>query len=233
MEKISKIPSIHRYEDFVDALRIAGMSMGGENDEGIFSLCSLFGEEIEWHTEKPDTDPWEWRIRVLDEFDDIAYGKLFFKKSGYLTKEWYPYFYTARRQGRSFEEIYKEGKISAYAKKIYKIVSDRGAIPLHAIKKTGDVKKEDKSKFDRAIIELQMGMFITVCGRARKISFEGQEYGWSSTVFCTTEEYFGGETIEKAAGLTPKNAYGKIENHLYTLNPNIEEKKIEKFIYGI
>ena len=30
----------------------------------------------------PETDPWEWRIRVLDERDDIAYAKLFYKKSG-------------------------------------------------------------------------------------------------------------------------------------------------------
>lgn len=233
MGEIKGIPDIHCYDDFVTALHLAGMSMGGENDEGIFSLCSYFGKEIEWHTENSDTDPWEWRIRVLDEFEDIAYGKLFFKKSGYITKEWYPYFYAARRQGRSFQEIYKQGKISSYAKQIYEIINDKGALPLHAIKKEADVKKEDKSRFDRAITELQMGMFITICGRARKISFEGQEYGWSSTVFCTAEEYFGRELSEKAALLTPKKACEAIEDHLYTLNPDLQEKKIEKFIYGI
>lgn len=26
---------------------------------------------VRWHTGDPETDPWEWRIRVLDERDDI------------------------------------------------------------------------------------------------------------------------------------------------------------------
>ncbi len=65
--------------------------------EGVFTLSDAFGESIAWHTEDPETDPWEWRIRVLDEYTDIAYGKLFFRKSGYITKEWYPYFLAVRR----------------------------------------------------------------------------------------------------------------------------------------
>jgi hypothetical protein len=95
------------YNDFVNSLLDAGFSMGGGNSEGIFSVVSWSWNEappydtpVRWHTGDPETDPWEWRIRVLDERDDIAYAKLFFKKSGYITKEWYPYFLAVRRSGK-------------------------------------------------------------------------------------------------------------------------------------
>ena len=62
-------------------------------------------------------------MRVLEERDDIVYAKLFFRTSGFITKEWYPYFYAVRRQGETFEEAYENGTISQMAKRIYEIPS--------------------------------------------------------------------------------------------------------------
>ena len=47
-------------------------------------------------------------MRVLEEREDIAYSKVFFRTSGYITREWYPYFYAVRRKGESFQEAAKE-----------------------------------------------------------------------------------------------------------------------------
>ena len=47
-------------------------------------------------------------MRVLEERTDIAYSKVFFKTSGFITREWYPYFYAVRRNGESFEEVYRD-----------------------------------------------------------------------------------------------------------------------------
>lgn len=145
---------IHNFNDFLDNLYQAGMSMGGERDEGVFGLCSFFGKEICWHMENPDTDPWEWRMRVLHERKDIAYGKFFFKKSGYVTEEWYPYFYRIRRGNRELEEEYAEGNISRYAKRIYDLLLEYRELPLHLLKQYGGFSREDKSKFDSAVTEL-------------------------------------------------------------------------------
>ena len=85
---------IYNYTDFVEALLKAGFSMGGGNSDGVFALVPWSWEEtppydtpVRWHTGDAETDPWEWRMRVLDERGDIAYGKVFFKKSGFITKE--------------------------------------------------------------------------------------------------------------------------------------------------
>ena len=148
--------------------------MGGGNAKGIFALIDydwlnrdLLDTPVKWHCGDPEVDPWEWRMRVLEERSDIAYSKVFFKTSGFITKDWYPYFYAVRRNGETFEEAYERGGISHTAKRIYDIVRD-GYVALHEIKALGGFGKEDKSSFDRVMVELQMGMFITMTGRKQK-----------------------------------------------------------------
>lgn len=231
---------IQNYNDFTTALLDAGFSMGGGNGEGIFSVVPWSWNEdppyetpVRWHTGNPETDPWEWRMRVLDERSDIAYAKLFFKKSGYITKEWYPYFLAARRGGRSFNEEYKNGTVSNYTKRVYDTISENGTLPLHAVKQlSGFSKPEDKTKFERALVELQMKMHLTICGRQQKLSQKGEEYGWSSTVLCTTECFWGDEVFKKAAKIAEQEAVEKITAQIYRLNSAAEQKNISKFIKG-
>ena len=230
---------IKNYTDFVEVLLSAGFSMGGGNDEGIYAVIPWGWKEappydtpISWHTGDPDTDPWEWRIRVLDECSDIAYAKLFFKKSGYITKDWYPYFLAVRRGNNTFEDAYKDGKISHFAKRIYDVVAANGVLPSHVIKQLAGFAKEDKSGFDRALTELQMKMFLTMCGQQQKISQKGDGYSWPSTVFCTSERFFGADIFEKAAAISKDTAIHKITEQVLKLNPTAEKKKISKFIAG-
>ena len=187
---------IQNFSDFCNVLLECGFSMGGGNAKGIFAVIPYDWKEqnfmntpVKWHTGNPETDPWEWRMRVLEEREDIAYSKVFFRTSGFITKEWYPYFYAVRRKGETFEEAYENGTISQMAKRIYDIISS-GEIAFHEIKQIGGFQREDNSKFERAIVELQMNMFITMCGRAQKINKYGESYGWSSTVFTTTEDFW-------------------------------------------
>lgn len=219
------------FQDFCSDLLQAGFSMGGENAEGIFSLCSYFNESIAWHTEEKETDPWEWRMRVLNEREDIAYAKLFFRKSGYITREWYPYFLSLRRKV-PLVEAYYAGNISEYAKRIYELIEQNGRLPLHLIKQMGNFGKEDKAKFERAITDLQMGMYITMCGQQKKHSLLGEEYGWSSTSFCTVEEFWGEEVFYEAGRLSSKDAESAIIEQILRLNPQAKPAKMKKFILG-
>lgn len=222
---------IANYKEFVDKLYEVGFSIGGENDEGIYSISSMYADNIKWHTGNIETDPWEWRIRVLEEKEDIAYSKVFFKKSGFITKKWYPYFLSIRRPC-SFDESYRDGLITNDAKRIYDVVKSGDAIPLHLLKTECGVKKENKSKFDRALTELQMKMYITMCGRMQKTTIEGKPYGWYSTMFCLSEHYFGRDVFEKSNSIDYQIATKKITEQIYRLNPSANAKKIQKFITG-
>ena len=131
-----------------------------------------------------------------------------------------------------------DGKVSGvdytrsevYAKRIYDIVKD-GYVALHEIKALGGFGKEDKSSFDRAMVELQMGMFITMTGRKQKKNKYGIEYGWNSTVF-TTVENFWAERDFVIPKLDAEESYEKVRQQILLLNPTAEEKTIQKFIRG-
>ena len=103
--------------------------------------------------------------------------------------------------------------MSLYAKRVYDQLSEHRELPLHLIKEYGGFGREDKSRFDSAVTQLQMDLYITMCGNARKKSRRGEEYGWSSTVFC-------------------EEAYEKLEGQILLLNPGADLKKVRKFIKG-
>jgi len=226
------------YNSFVDTLLNAGFSMGGGNSEGIYSIINWGWNEappyetpIAWHTGNPDIDPWEWRMRVVEERDDIAYGKLFFKKSGFITREWYPYFLAARRNS-SFKDVYASGTISHDAKRVYDIVAQNDATPSHVIKQAAGYSKESKAAFERALVELQMKMFITVCGRQIKITKAGTEDPMPASMFCTTEEFWGSDVFKQAEQISTTDAIDRITAQVLKLNPDAQTKKIMKLIKG-
>lgn len=237
-EKEIRDMPLNNFNDFVKMLLNAGFSVGGGSDEGIYSVVPFdwrnepWDSRIRWHTGDPETDPCEWRSRVLNERDDIAYSKLFFMKSGYIAKEWYPYFLAARRKGRALDDEYRDGAVSQVAKRAYEVISEKGEAPFHEIKQAGGFSKEDNSRFESALVELQMGLFITICGIRRETSQSGEEYGWPATVFCTTEQFWGSGVFDEADGIRPDEAERAIKERILALNPGAEEKKMMGFIRG-
>jgi hypothetical protein len=77
-----------------------------------------------------------------------------------------------------------------------------------------------------------MKMYLTMCGRQQKLSKRGEEYGWSSTVFCTVERYFGDGILDEAARIGEGEAAERLAKQIYKLNPAADPKKITKFIRG-
>ena len=230
---------IKNYNEFITALLEAGFSgPTGGKDEGVFELIRYgWGAEAEaagmhWHTGDPDTDPWQWRIRVFNERNDIVYSKLFNKKAGYITKDWYPYFLAARRGGRDFEDDYYDGYISHYAKRIYETVKENGRLPVDRIKRIAGFTREEKSRFDKALTDLQMMMHLTICDIYYNISKKGEEYGFSSTVFCTPELFWGEDVINEAADIDEDEAVEKITERIMQLNPSAKIENVLKFIKG-
>jgi hypothetical protein len=230
---------IRNYNDFAQALLDAGFSMGGGGSDGIFSLIPWHWNEappyetpVRWHTGDADTDPWEWRIRVVQERNDIAYAKLFFKKSGFISREFYPYFLAARRKGADFAYAYQSGTLSHAAKRIYDVIAASDKISVPDIKKAAAFSSEEKAIFDRALTELQMGMYVTICG-----TFAKHPAVMPATLLCTTEKFFASSEKEAdvfatAAKISPAEAADKIKTRILELNPSALEKKMQKFIFG-
>ena len=229
---------ICNYGDFVCELQLAGFSQFGGSRDMLVSLFSYGWNTqpedypVQWHSGDPDRDPWQWRERVVTERDDIAYGKFFLKKHGFITRAYFPYFLAVRRQGCAFDEAYSDGMFSREAKRVYECLQQNGALPVHDIKPMAGFGREEKSAFERALAELQMGLYITVSGHAQKISRVGESYGWASDVYCLTEEFWPADVFEQAALLSEQEALEKIKAQIYSINPSAEPKQVRKFIYG-
>ncbi len=226
---------VQNYNEFCDMLIKSGFSMGGGSDKGIYAIVPFDWTQqpedtpVRWHTGDMDTDPWEWRTRVLEERSDIAYAKVFFKSSGYITEEWYPYFLAVRRKGKSFEEMWQDGLVSEPAKRIYYAVSKGVRVAAHDIKRLAGLESADSAQIEKALTELQMKMYITICGKTQKLNKFGEPYGWSSMVYSTPEEFWHKESFEE---ISPDEAADKIRERISELNPEARQNKIQKFIFG-
>ncbi len=217
--------TISHYGDFCTRLRQAGFSMGGENAEGIFTLCDHFGKGLRWHTGDRETDPWAFRIRVLTEEDDIGYGKLFFQKGGYITRDWAPCFIALKRRHRSYEDVYREGGMSLMERAVCRYVEEKGEAALHQIKAAAGEKG-----LEAALARLQTGMFLTISGQTMRLSKENVPYGWPVTTFRLTDDFWGPDVMDKANAMPFEEASMSIAQRVYELNPGVSKKALERFL---
>jgi len=228
---------IYNFDDFCRALLSAGFSMGGGDPKGIYAAIPWSWKEeppyptpVRWHTGDLDKDPWEWRMRVLEERNDIAYGKLFFGVSGYITREWYGYFYKLRRGGRTLDDEYADGTVSEDHLRVFDVIEENGFIPLHMLKEYSGFSGSGSQRFDRILRDLQMKMYVTICGRTRKLTADGKMYGWNTTILTTVENFWENGVPE--CGCSAEEVEARITERIKFLNPSADNKKIHKFIYG-
>lgn len=218
---------IIEYNEFTSIVEDLGFMTLSNNCINFVNLSALTMQE-QWHTGMP-TDPWQWRVNI-EKDHKAAYAKVFDKKPGFISLEWYPIFLAARRKGRSFSEIYSEGLISNFSKQIYDLFKHHETLAVHEIKSLSGVTKDLSSKYESAMCELQMWMFITVSGTKQKISVKGEPYGWPSTAYSTVETWAGDQLIEEAYSINPENAMDEIMMRVKDIIPHAEMKKIRRFI---
>lgn len=128
----------------------------------------------------------------------------------------------------TFDEAWEAGLVSDLARRIFRAVEENGRVAMHDIKQLAGLSGESSAHIEKAMTDLQMGMFLTICGRQQKLDKFGNAYGWSSTVFCTPEEFWG----KNFDIPEPEEAAEKIRSRVLQLNPAAQERKIKKFIYG-
>lgn len=220
---------VQNYDDFCVELLKSGFSMGGGNTKGIYAVVPFDWTEqpegtlVRWHTGDPETDPWEWRMRVLNERSDIAYGKVFFRTSGYITREWYPYFLAVRRP-LSFDEAWEKGEISGECRRIYNEIRTRGRLAAHELRAICGGEGLEK-----ALTELQMRLYVAICGFEQKRNKFGEPYGWHSAVYCTAESFWG---VDLTPDIDSDEAFELIRARVQKLSPQADARTVKKFING-
>jgi len=218
---------LNTYTEFTDYLRLIGFMPLSNNKVGFPSLSSLTPEGA-WHTDEA-SDPWIWRRRVVEE-KLSAYGKFFDKKPSFITLEWLPYFLAARRGTQTVKSLYERGNLSLTAKNLYALLGEHDQIAAHDLRPLLGLGKESKTQIENAMIELQMGMFLTISDMVRKVSADGEPYGWPSACLMKIEDYLGTEVISKAQAIDPSTARAAIITHAQKTLPEATDRVLGKFL---
>ena len=204
----------------------------------------LFGNEIKgfsveemteskyWWSGNEAKDPWEWR-RIIVSRGEIAYGKFFDKKAGFISKEWLPYFVNHRRDGYDFDSLWEDGKASRKQKKIMDLFMDENEdaeLFSYEIKQMAGFGKEGEKGFEGAITGLQMQMYLAHRDFRQKKNKKGEAYGWNVAVMATPEHMWGYKNVTAAYKEAPQDSAKRIFDYVRRMYPDASDKDIRKVV---
>ena len=183
----------------------------------------------DWWSDDPSRDPWIWRM-ILAEYDDIAYGKFFDRKAGFISKQWFPAFANYRRDGYDYEGLHEDGKMKGGAWKILNTLKlDEYAVGAEMM--SGQLRKAARVEkgFDGLLIELQMQSFLLISRFRQKMNKKGIAYGWHLPSFMTPETKWGYDFVN-SEDVKPEQSCLKMAEQIALYFPEADQKTIKKII---
>ncbi|UVI33023.1 AlkZ-related protein [Paenibacillus spongiae] len=171
------------YREFVDLVTQSGI-LPFSDFVPEYPALTTAASHNNWHT-GTDTDPWLWRIRIVQD-GAAAYGKFFGTKASFIHVDFFPVVKTILASDRTVEERYQDGLLSASAYRIYKILREQGNVDSRQLRKQAGLDtKESKKEYDRALIELQNQGDVVITGSQES----DNESGWSSMCYELSDDW--------------------------------------------
>lgn len=178
-----------------------------------------------WWTGNKEQDPWEWR-EIIARSGEVAYGKFFHKKAGFISKEWFPYFANYRRDGYDFDARWEDGLANMRCKKIMDEFENQKEWMSQELKKQAGFLKGGEKNYSGIITELQMQTYLITRDFRKKRNKKGAEYGMAVSVYMTPEELWGYDLVTSAYKETPEASRERIYRHVQEYYPDVTEKQI-------
>ena len=166
---------LHTVQDAINYINEIGFLPLFKNSIPGFSLEERTVPEY-WWCGNPKVDPWEWR-ELIARSGEVAYGKFFEKKAGFISREWLPYFANFRRDGYDFDALWDDEKASRRQKKIMDLFNAEAEIYSNEIKARAGFGKGGEKGFDGTMTDLQMKTYLTVRDFRQRKNKKGELYG--------------------------------------------------------
>ena len=182
----------------------------------------------DWWSDDPSRDPWEWR-KLLADAGEVAYGKFFAGKAGFVSLEWLPVFANWRRDGYDFDALWSDGKADRREKLIMDLFADGGELYSNEMKRLAGFGGAIKG-FDGALTALQRRFYLTVRDFRRRSNKKGEPYGWPIAVYSTPESRWGYAMLSSAYSEPPETSRERVFARLRELYPNAGERQIKEIL---
>ncbi len=222
---------LHTVEEAIAYINEVGFLPFFSNDIPGFSLEERTVSE-NWWGDEPLKDPWVWR-EVIARTGDIAYGKFFYNRAGFIAKEWIPYFANYRRDGYDYDALWDDEKASLRSKKIMDMFAEESAdaeIYANELKQKAGFGKGGEKGFDGVMTNLQMQTYLCIRDFRQRKNKKGQAYGWPIAIYCTPEHLFGRDIVSKAYTEAAAESGEYIAKHIMELYPTTTKQQISRFL---
>ena len=192
-----------------------------------------------WWTGVRQEDPWEWR-EIIAASHQVAYGKFFDQKAGFISLKWLPYFANYRRNGYDFDSRWEDGLANRREKKIMDmltlrdddgdmIFSDDQILSTELKKKAGFGKGGEKN-YSGIITGLQMQTYLVISDFHKRVNKRGEEFGMPVSVLLPPEALWGYEAVTSAYDESPSMSYDRITARIREMFPGTDDIDIKKLI---
>lgn len=222
---------LHTVDEAIEYIEEVGFLPLFKNEIPGFSLEERTVPEFWWSSDL-ERDPWEWRA-IIARRGQIAYGKFFNKKAGFISLKWLPYFANLRRDGYDFDALWEDGKASRREKKIMDLFleeNEDAELFSYEMKQKAGFGKGGEKNFEGVLTQLQMSQYLCVRDFRQKKNKKGEAYGWSIAVYATPEHLFGYRTVTSAYQEEPSESKQRIIDHMAEIYPVATQKQIQKVL---
>ena len=192
-----------------------------------------------WWTGIREEDPWEWR-EIIAASHQVAYGKFFDQKAGFISLEWLPFFVNYRRGGYDFDSRWEDGLANRREKLIMDMLTstdDDGDMTFPDVqilstdlKKKAGFGKGGEKNYPGIITALQMQTYLVINDFHRRVNKRGEEYGMPVSVLLPPEAIWGYETVTSAYGEDPAESRQRIVDRIYDQFPDATDAGIIRMI---
>ncbi len=209
----------------------------------------LFANEIEgfsaeehvspdfWWTGIREEDPWEWR-EIIAASHEVAYGKFFAQKAGFISLKWLPYFVNYRRGGYDFDARWEDGHANRREKLIMDMLTgtdedgdmtfpDDQILSTQLKKKAGFGKGGEKN-FPGIVTGLQMQTYLVISDFRRRVNKRGEDYGMPVSILLPPEAIWGYENVTSAYEETPEKSWDRIARRIKEEFPDATDESIRR-----
>lgn len=216
---------IRTVEELIEYINKAGFLPLFKNDIPGFSV-EEHTNAADWWSEDSLLDPWEWR-GIITRGGKAAYGKFFYGKAGFISKQWFPYFANYRRDGYDFDSLWEDEKASMRQKKVMDLFEDEKAeLYSFEIKKQAGFGKNGGKNFEGIMTSLQMQSYLCLRDFHRKRNKTGRAYGRSIAVYTRPETLWGYEYVTSAYEEEPRKSGDRIISHMMEIYPTASPEQI-------
>ncbi len=183
-----------------------------------FSVADITPQE-RWFV-KDVEGPWEWREALADG-GTIAYAKVFERKAGFVSPDYYPDLANWRRGGLDFDTRYESGLIHRNEKRIMDALADGPLLSRDLKSRSGLVKG-----FDGALTSLQMRTDVVIRRLEYKRDAFGKPYGMGSSRFCRSDDAFGEEFVSSKFDDPPEVSLAWLTERAAKFLPDVSAQEI-------